>query len=73
MDNKEFIPELQFIDKMSQMLDNKFQLPGTRFKFGLDPVIGLIPVLGDLFSMSISMYLLSIVAKRGGKIGRAHV
>lgn len=34
--------------KWSVWLDSAFRVPGTRFTFGLDPLFGLIPVLGDL-------------------------
>lgn len=32
----------------ARLLDNQFHLPGTRFRFGLDPIVGLIPVIGDI-------------------------
>ena len=34
--------------KWSVLLDSAFRVPGTRFTFGLDPLLGLIPGLGDL-------------------------
>ena len=34
--------------KWSVLLDRAFRVPGTRFTFGLDPLLGLIPGLGDL-------------------------
>jgi hypothetical protein len=30
------------------LLDSAFQVPGTRMRFGLDPIVGLIPWAGDL-------------------------
>ena len=33
-------------------------LPGTDFRFGLDPLVGLIPVVGDIISRLISSYLI---------------
>ena len=32
------------------MLDSAVLVPGTSFRFGLDPILGLIPGLGDLVS-----------------------
>lgn len=34
--------------KWSVLLDSAFRVPGTNLTFGLDPLLGLIPVLGDL-------------------------
>ena len=38
-------------------VDSQFVLPGTHFRFGLDPLVGLIPVVGDIISGPISSYL----------------
>lgn len=35
---------------MSRLLDSAFVVPGTTFRFGLDPLLGLVPGLGDLAS-----------------------
>jgi hypothetical protein len=35
---------------VSQLLDSAFLVPGTSFRVGLDPIIGLVPLLGDLVS-----------------------
>jgi len=37
-------------------MDSQFVLPGTNFRIGLDPLIGLIPVVGDLTSSLVSTY-----------------
>lgn len=34
--------------KVSELLDSAFVVPGTQYRIGLDPVLGLIPVIGDL-------------------------
>ena len=41
---------LELIRKVSQLLDSALVLPGTSFRFGLDPILGLFPFLGDLVS-----------------------
>jgi hypothetical protein len=33
---------------LAALLDDMFRIPGTRIRFGLDPVVGLIPGAGDL-------------------------
>ena len=41
------LPDLQ---RYAVLLDKAFRIPGTNIRFGLDPVVGLIPGLGDLAS-----------------------
>jgi hypothetical protein len=39
---------LAALRKWSVLLDSAFRVPGTRMTFGLDPILGLIPGLGDV-------------------------
>jgi hypothetical protein len=41
---------LDVLRRVSGMLDSAMLVPGTRIRFGLDPILGLIPGLGDLVS-----------------------
>jgi hypothetical protein len=41
----------------ARLLDDGWLIPGTRWKIGLDPVIGLIPGWGDAISTAISLYV----------------
>ena len=36
------------LDILAQLMDTMFRVPGLGWRFGLDPIIGLIPVVGDL-------------------------
>ena len=36
--------------KWAVLLDSAFQVPGTRMRFGLDPIVGLIPGVGDIIT-----------------------
>ncbi len=49
--------ELARLRNLSVWLDSKYQIPGTRIRFGWDAIIGLIPGLGDIFTALISLYL----------------
>ena len=40
------------------LLDSAFGIPGTRFRFGLDAIIGLIPGLGDIATPTFSALIL---------------
>ncbi|KKS31737.1 hypothetical protein A2380_03955 [candidate division WWE3 bacterium RIFOXYB1_FULL_43_24] len=46
---------------LSKLLDNKFKFLGI--KFGLDPVLGLIPGGGDLVSLVLSLYIVWVGIK----------
>ena len=41
---------LDVIRRVSRMLDSGFAVPGTSIRYGLDPILGLIPILGDFVS-----------------------
>lgn len=42
---------------VARLLDSAVGIPGTRFRFGLDPLIGLVPGLGDLAGAALSGYI----------------
>jgi hypothetical protein len=46
------------IELVSHLMDSAFTLPGTNTRVGLDALIGLVPVLGDLISQAISSYII---------------
>ncbi len=50
---------------MSELLDSKFRIPGTNIRFGLDPIIGLIPYAGDVVTFAFSGLLVIMMARRG--------
>ena len=41
---------LEALRKVAQLLDSAFVVPGTSYRVGLDPILGLVPGLGDLVS-----------------------
>jgi len=47
----------QRVELMEQLLERAFVLPGTRHRIGLDAVIGVIPVLGDLVTAAMGMWI----------------
>jgi len=55
----------KFIRFVSQLMDTMFVIPGTNIRFGLDPIIGLIPGLGDSADAVISAYLIARSARYG--------
>jgi hypothetical protein len=39
---------LQWVREWQRLLDSAFRVPGTSLRFGWDPIIGLVPWIGDL-------------------------
>lgn len=47
------------------LLDNSIPIPGTRHRFGLDAIIGLVPGLGDILSSGLGLLIVARAAQRG--------
>lgn len=45
------------IEAIAKLLDVAFVLPGTNIRYGIDGLIGLIPVVGDIITTAISLWL----------------
>ena len=50
---------------LALIMDEFIRVPGTKFKFGLDPLIGLVPGLGDTGSALVSAFALVQAARLG--------
>ena len=48
----------QRIEAMEQLLERGFTVPGTSYQFGLDAIVGLIPVIGDFIGAALGSYLI---------------
>ena len=45
------------LDALARLLDIAFILPGTNIRYGIDGIIGLIPVIGDIIATALSLWL----------------
>ena len=45
------------LDAIAKLLDVAFILPGTKIRYGIDGIIGLVPVIGDIISTALSLWL----------------
>lgn len=45
------------VEALERVLERSFSVPGTNQQFGLDAIVGLIPVAGDLVSAAMGLYL----------------
>jgi hypothetical protein len=56
---------LRWVERVARLMDSQFRLPGTRFRFGLDPLLGLVPIVGDLSTTAVSIALLLTMLRHG--------
>ncbi|TVQ29079.1 MAG: DUF4112 domain-containing protein [Wenzhouxiangella sp.] len=58
VDQDQHVQALRRLDRFSYWTDSNFRIPLTSFRFGLSPVIGLVPVIGDFVGLLLSLYVL---------------
>ena len=46
------------LEALARLMDGAFVIPGTNIRMGLDGIIGLIPVAGDLIAGLVSSYMI---------------
>ena len=51
--------------RLAVLLDDSIPIPGTRFRIGVESIIGLIPGAGDLAGGAFSLYILLQAARMG--------
>jgi len=50
---------------LTRLLDSAARVPGTSFRVGLDPVLGLVPGLGDVAGAALSSYVVILASQLG--------
>ena len=50
---------------LTRLLDTVAHVPGTRVRFGLDSLLGLVPGLGDVAGAALSGYLVLLASRMG--------
>lgn len=65
MEQQNVPTSLKHINSLAKLMDNRFRIPGTNIRFGLDALIGLIPGAGDLSTFAVSGYMLLLMARNG--------
>jgi hypothetical protein len=49
---------IERLENLSLLLDAAYGIPGTKLRFGLDALLGLVPIAGDVASAALSAYLI---------------
>jgi len=50
---------------VAHVLDRSIRVPGTNFRVGLDPILGVLPVAGDAVAAGLSLYIVAESARLG--------
>lgn len=53
------------IRRLAHLLDDAVRIPGTNIRIGLDPLIGLVPGIGDFAGTVLSGYIVLAAARLG--------
>jgi Domain of unknown function (DUF4112) len=56
---------LDRLRQVAELYDAGIRIPGTRFHIGLDPLIGLIPGLGDLIGAGVALWIVAEAIRLG--------
>jgi hypothetical protein len=50
---------------LATALDESVRIPGTDFRVGIDPLLGLLPVVGDIAASVLSLVIVAVAAYHG--------
>jgi hypothetical protein len=48
---------LKRLEAVAKLLDVAFMVPGTKIRYGVDGIVGLIPIVGDIISTGLSLWV----------------
>jgi hypothetical protein len=57
--------KLAMARRLAMLLDSAFTVPGTGQKVGLDAILGVLPIAGDMLSFLISLYIVFLAQQSG--------
>jgi hypothetical protein len=63
-----YAAELARFRRVAELFDNAFRIPGTRWRFGLDAVLGLVPGLGDIAGALFALYGIGVARQVGAPL-----
>lgn len=56
---------LKDLQRLSHFLDDAIPIPGTPYRIGIDPLLGLLPVSGDIITGLASVYIIFRASQLG--------
>ena len=61
---------LDRIDRLAYGLDAQFRLPLTNVRVGWDPIVGIVPVLGDIATAALAFHIITTARRLGADRSR---
>ncbi|WP_267639465.1 DUF4112 domain-containing protein [Haloarchaeobius amylolyticus] len=58
-------PAVRRTELVASLLDDAIRVPGTNIRIGLDPIVGLLPGVGDAASAAVSLYIVAEAYRAG--------
>jgi MFS superfamily sulfate permease-like transporter len=65
INNSKDVRELKWLEQATHYMDSVFRIPGTNIRFGLDPVVGLVPFVGEIITFCLSGTMVLSMVKYG--------
>ena len=56
---------MEWIERVAGWMDSRFAIPGTNIRFGIDPLMSLLPIVGDLMTYIVSGMLIYTMHNEG--------
>lgn len=54
-------------ERLARLLDSRFRVPGTSMRFGVEPLLGLIPGVGDAAGLALSTMVVVQAVRLGAR------
>lgn len=61
----EFLARLAEIERLAVRFDSTFRVPWTQVRFGIDPIAGLLPVIGDIVMAVMGLRIVHLARSLG--------
>jgi hypothetical protein len=53
-------PAIRFVKGLAYWMDNAFEIPVLKWRFGFDAITGLIPAFGDTFTLLLGLFTVAV-------------
>ena len=67
-DETQTSPQPHDLQWLADLLDSRWRIPGTSWRFGVDAIAGLVPGAGDLVAGLAGLYIISAAARAGAPV-----